>query len=147
HFFPKYVEYDFTAKLEEQLDDISGGEVNWKKVLSDFWEGFHATVESTKSLTITNVIDALDADLGPHFFPEENSRVCPSCADGRLGLKLGKFGAFIGCSNYPECKHTKPLVVPVDGEESPEAALNEPKELGKDPVSGMDVTLRKGPYG
>jgi DNA topoisomerase-1 len=100
NFFHNYVQYDFTAELETQLDDISAGRADWKGVLTNFWTNFARAVEGTKGLTITNVIDALDEDLGPHFFPprEEdggNPRACPGCEDGRLGLKLGKFGAFI----------------------------------------------------
>ena len=150
-FFTKYVDYDFTANLEEELDAIAGGHVNWKEMLRQFWVDFKAAVDETKELTITQVIDQLDADLGPHFFPEgDKSRECQACDDGRLGLKLGKFGAFIGCSNYPECKFTKPLVVPdKDGEEDSEAAAlaNEPKILGEEPGTGRTVSLRRGPYG
>lgn len=155
-FFTKYVDYDFTANLEEELDAIAGGHVEWKEALRQFWVDFKAAVDETKDLTITNVIDYLDAELGPHFFPvgedetPESVRKCQACGDGRLGLKLGKFGAFIGCSNYPECKFTRPLVVPTgeDGESDEAAALsNQPKELGKHPENGRTVSLRRGPYG
>ncbi len=152
-FFTKYVDYDFTANLEEELDAIAAGHVEWKESLRQFWVDFKAAVDETKELTITNVIDYLDADLGPHFFPEgDESRKCQVCkdthGDGRLGLKLGKFGAFIGCSNYPICKFTKPLVVPDANEDGDEAALaNEPKILGQEPGTGRSVSLRKGPYG
>ncbi len=152
-FFTKYVDYDFTANLEEELDAIAGGHADWKQALRDFWGDFKAAVDETKELTITEVIDYLDADLGPHFFPEgDESRKCGACkdthGDGRLGLKLGKFGAFIGCSNYPECKFTKPLVVP-DGDEDGDLAslANEPKILGQEPGTGRSVSLRRGPYG
>jgi len=147
-FFTKYVDYDFTANLEEELDAIAGGHTDWKEMLRGFWGDFKAAVDETKELTITEVIDYLDADLGPHFFPAgDESRKCKACDDGRLGLKLGKFGAFIGCSNYPECKFTKPLVVP-DGEDDADAALaNEPKILGEEPGTGRTVSLRRGPYG
>ncbi|MEX1108011.1 MAG: type I DNA topoisomerase [Dongiaceae bacterium] len=148
-FFQRYVEYGFTADLESQLDDISGGRINWKQVLRDFWEAFHTAVEGTRELTITQVIDALDQALGSHFFPEKvgdgpDPRVCPGCGKGRLSLKLGKFGAFIGCSQYPECRFTRPLA-PVD----PNGGEMEsgPKELGKDPATDKIVTMRKGPYG
>jgi DNA topoisomerase-1 len=106
---------------------------------------------------VAQPINHLDAELGPHFFPEgDTARVCQACKDnaelpeGRLGLKLGKFGAFIGCSNYPECKYTKPLVVPdKDGDEDAgaDALANEPKILGEDPGTGRTVSLRRGPYG
>ena len=153
-FFTRYVDYDFTANLEEELDAIASGHVKWREALRQFWTDFKEAVDGTKDLTITEVIDHLDAELGPHFFPEGNdSRKCQACKDnkdleeGRLGLKLGKFGAFIGCSNYPECKFTRPLIVP-DGEDGEAAALaNEPKELGKDPGTGRTVSLRRGPYG
>jgi len=152
-FFTKYVDYDFTANLEEELDAIAGGHVQWKDALKQFWVDFIAAVDEAKSLTITEVIDYLDADLGPHFFPGgDETRKCSACkdthGDGRLGLKLGKFGAFIGCSNYSECKFTKPLVVP-DGDEDGELAAlaNEPKPLGTEPGTGRTVTLRRGPYG
>ena len=146
-YFKRYVEYDFTADLENKLDDISGGRIPWKKVLEDFWKDFSAAVAETKDLNITQVIDALDADLGQHFFPPRadgsDPRLCPVCGQGRLGLKLGRFGAFIGCSKYPECRYTRPL-----GMENGENALaNEPRSLGTDPATGLEVTVKKGPYG
>ncbi len=152
-FFTKYVDYDFTANLEEELDAIASGHVIWKELLRIFWSDFKDAVDGTKDLTITQVIDYLDEELGPHFMPPEEGkdvRKCQACGDGRLGLKLGKFGAFIGCSNYPECKYTRPLAVPnADGEESEEAAAlsNAPKILGEEPGSGRSVSLRRGPYG
>ncbi len=152
-FFERYVQYNFTADLESQLDDISGGRKDWKAVLTQFWEAFHEKIEDTKELSISNVIDALDKDLGPHFFPadpndpDKNTRACPACADGRLGLKLGRTGGFIGCSNYPDCRYTRTFAVPGDGEEDAGAALTGPVELGADPETGEMVTLRKGPYG
>src|SRR6202035_5989737 len=112
-FFAKYVEYDFTAGLEEQLDLISNSEVAWRDVLRDFWRDFIGAIDETKDLKISEVIDALDALLPQHLFPprEDGSdpRVCPTCGTGRLSLKLSKFGAFIGCSNYPECRYTRSL--------------------------------------
>lgn len=154
-FFEKYVDYQFTANLEDELDAISSGQVEWKDALRDFWTGFKTAIDGTKDLTITLVLDALDEELGPHFFPvtteNPDPRKCPSCADGRLSLKVGKFGAFIGCSNYPDCRHTRPLVVQ-SGEALDEAnggasLDNAPKVLGTDPGTGRTVTLRKGPYG
>ena len=146
-FFERYVQYNFTADLEDRLDDVSNGQLEWRAVLRDFWVGFSAAVADTTDLTITNVLDALDEDLGPHFFPETgegNPRACRACETGRLGLKLGRHGAFIGCSNYPECGYTRALAVNGDSEED---ALAGPKELGVDPVSGETVSLRKGPFG
>ncbi len=147
-FFKRYVEYSFTADLEEQLDDISGGRLNWKKVLADFWRDFIAAIDETKDLTRTAVIDAVDGLLEPHLFPVRadgsNPRQCPACAEGRIGLKFGKFGAFVGCSRYPECRYTRPLGAP---DASQTQAMDGPKELGTDPASGLKVTLRIGPYG
>jgi DNA topoisomerase-1 len=147
-FFRRYVEYDFTASLEEQLDDISGGRINWKDVMRDFWQAFSEAIGGTKDLTITQVIDALDADLGPHFFPS-GDRTCPTCKDGRLGLKLGKFGAFIGCSNYPTCTHTRRLAVAGSeaGEGGEGGGDTGDRVLGEDPATGLPVTLKLGPYG
>ena len=151
-FFGHYVEYDFTAQLEEQLDDISAGRAKWKVVLGDFWTDFAKAVSETKDLTTTEVIDALDEDLGPHFFPSQaggaEPRECPGCTGGRLGLKLGKFGAFIGCSNYPQCKFTRKLTVGGGDDDDGDAALAAgPIALGFDAESGEAVTVRKGPYG
>ncbi|MEQ1842363.1 MAG: DNA topoisomerase, partial [Verrucomicrobiales bacterium] len=159
-FFTRYVDYDFTANLEEELDAIADGQVKWKDALRQFWKDFSKAVEETKPLTITQVIDHLNEELGPHFFPPVEGggdpRLCPACSKGQLSLKLGKFGAFVGCSDYPECRYTRPLVVPDDGEGGDAtgedaaalAALsNAPKMLGLDPVSGKEVSLRRGPYG
>ncbi len=150
-FFTRYIDYDFTANLEEELDAIASGSAQWKEALRAFWGDFKAAVDATKDLTITDVIDHLDAELGAHFFPEgDASRKCQACADnkeledGRLGLKLGKFGAFVGCSNYPECKFTRQLVVS-DG--SNNGADNEPKVLGECPKTKRSISLRRGPYG
>ncbi len=150
-FFGRYVQYNFTAELEDRLDEVAKGEVDWRAVMSEFWRGFSAAVEETSGLTISDVIDALDEDLGPHFFPTDgadgtrdvNPRACPACADGRLGLKLGRHGAFIGCSNYPGCAYTRPLSVEPGEAEAPTG----PKALGADPQTGETVLLRKGPYG
>jgi len=146
NFFERYVEYNFTADLENQLDDVSGGRIDWKEVLRNFWRDFSAAIDGTKELTISQVLTALDEALGPHFFPNGDSghdpRLCPVCGAGRLSLKLGKFGAFIGCSNYPNCRFTRPLAVESEAEPTtPETAL------GTDPGTGLAVTLKKGPYG
>ncbi len=147
-FFNRYVQYNFTADLENELDGIARGEREWKTVLEEFWHGFSAAVGGTTELTISDVIDALDRDLGPHFFPADDGngrdpRTCPACPDGRLGLKLGRHGAFIGCSNYPECAFTRPLTVDPQDAEVPAG----PREMGEDPETGEPITLRKGPYG
>ncbi|KPF82838.1 DNA topoisomerase I [alpha proteobacterium AAP38] len=150
NFFNRYVQYDFTAALEEKLDDISGGRVFWKDVLREFWKHFHSAIDETKDLTITQVLNALDDALGPHFFPDRfdaeghkiDVRVCPTCGAGRLSLKLGKTGAFIGCSNYPECRYTRPLAVA--GEE---AEADADRDLGVDPETNQNVVMKRGPYG
>jgi DNA topoisomerase I len=149
-YFSRYVQYDFTANLEDTLDLVASGEADWKGVLRDFWGAFHAKIEETSSLKISDVIDTLDADLGPHFFPHRedgtNARTCPACKTGRLGLKLGRGGPFIGCSTYPECTFTRPLsVVTGDGED--DSGMIFPIMLGEDPESGKAVSLRKGPFG
>ncbi|OJX79503.1 type I DNA topoisomerase [Magnetospirillum sp. 64-120] len=151
-YFGRYVEYNFTADLENQLDEISDGKIDWKKVLEDFWRQFQGAVDGTKELRVSEVIEKLDAELGAHFFPDDGTghdpRLCPACNAGRLSLKLGKFGAFIGCANYPECRYTRPLAVAGEGGEGGGEPLPDgPKELGMCPVSGEPVTLRKGPYG
>jgi DNA topoisomerase I len=151
-FFERYVEYSFTADLENLLDAISDGKANWKEVLRQFWTDFSLAIGGTKDLTITQVLTALDEALGPHFFPEEGGeghdpRLCPQCKAGKLGLRLGKNGAFIGCGNYPECRFTRPLKIEIGGEDgsgSPDAG---PRVLGTDPTTQQPVTVRNGPYG
>ena len=146
-FFSRYVEYDFTADLEEKLDLISAGEIEWKDVLRDFWREFIAAVNDIGDLRITEVLDALNDLLAPHIFPDQGAgtdpRACPSCAIGRLSLKVGKFGAFIGCSNYPDCRFTRQLADTGDKA----SALAETKLLGIDPETGLDVTFRTGRFG
>ncbi|MGB7431958.1 MAG: type I DNA topoisomerase [Ahrensia sp.] len=146
-FFQRYVEYDFTASLEEKLDLISDGKLNWKDVLADFWKEFSAKIDETKELRITNVLDALNESLEPLVFPKREDgsdpRICPKCGNGNLSLKLGKFGSFVGCSNYPECSFTRQL-----GEDGDSTALADgPKELGKDPYTEEEITLRTGRFG
>ena len=151
-FFDRYVEYGFTADLEDQLDAVSDGKLNWRTLLRRFWDPFIAKIGETKDLKISEVIDTLDALLGPHFFPDPGNgtepRACPSCKTGRLGLRLGKTGGFLGCSNYPECRYTRALGVEGDGAAGDgEAGDGSPRDLGLDPVSGLMVALRKGPFG
>jgi DNA topoisomerase I len=145
-FFARYVEYDFTADLEEQLDRVSNNEVQWRQLLREFWIAFTGAVGEIKDLKISQVIDALDEMLAPHIFPPRadgvDPRRCATCGTGRLSLKLGKFGAFIGCSNYPECKFTRPFSVP--GADGAEETATRP--LGRDP-DGLEVTLRNGRFG
>ena len=150
NFFERYVEYDFTAGLEEKLDLISDGKLDWQQVLREFWRDFTAAIDDTKELRVSDVLEALNEILGPHIFPEKEEggdpRQCPACAAGRLSLKVsGKFGAFIGCSNYPECRFTRQLSQTVDG--PVEAATADGKLLGHDPETGLAVTLRTGRFG
>ncbi len=144
-FFSRYVEYDFTADLEEQLDLVSNNEMAWRDLLRDFWQGFSAAVGEIKELRITNVIDALDAMLAPHLFPPRadgtDPRKCPNCETGKIGLKLGRFGGFIGCTNYPECRYTRQLSVTADG------GNGGMRKLGEDPETNLEVTVRSGRFG
>ena len=143
NFFARYVEYDFTAALEEQLDRVSNNEISWQQVLKEFWVGFIGAVNDIKDLRVSEVLDALDDMLGPHIYPPRadggDVRQCPTCGTGKLNLKAGKFGAFVGCSNYPECRYTRPLAA--DGEASAD------RVLGKDPETDLDVTVKAGRFG
>jgi DNA topoisomerase I len=145
-FFARYVEYDFTAGLEEQLDRISNNEMAWRDLLRDFWREFTAAVGDIKELRVAQVIDALDEMLAPHLFPPREDgtdpRKCPNCETGKLSLKLGKFGGFIGCTNYPECRYTRQFA-PGNGANGDGGM----KKLGEDPASGLEVTLRSGRFG
>ena len=146
-FFNRYVEYDFTADLEEKLDLISSDELSYKDVLRDFWRDFTAAVSEIKSLRVGDVLEALNEMLGPHIFPDRGDssdpRLCPKCDAGRLSLKISsKYGAFIGCGNYPECNYTRQLTQSTDGDE---VALDG-KILGYSDDS-LTVTLRTGRFG
>jgi DNA topoisomerase-1 len=148
-FFSRYVEYGFTAHLEEQLDQVSAGELDYKVLLRDFWKDFTVATEEIKDLRVSEVLDALNDMLADHIFPAREDgadpRKCPTCGTGTLSLKLGKFGAFIGCSNYPECKHTMQLSDAATGQSS-EAAAGD-GVLGTDPASGEEVFLKSGRFG
>ncbi|MEJ2118295.1 MAG: topoisomerase C-terminal repeat-containing protein, partial [Alphaproteobacteria bacterium] len=149
-FFQRYVEYDFTADLEEKLDLISDAKLAWRDVLRDFWRDFIAAVDGTKELRVSHVLDALNEILGPYIFPTNEDgadpRKCPSCENGQLGLKIGKFGAFVGCSNYPECKFTRQFT-DQNGKDGDAPAPTADKELGVDPESELTVFLRNGRFG
>ncbi len=148
-FFERYVDTGFTAGLEAQLDEVSDGRLDWRAVMETFWRDFSRAVEQTRELKISDVIDALDQDLGEHFFPAREDgadpRVCVSCGTGRLGLKLGRHGSFIGCSNYPDCQYTRRLAI--DGGDAADTLKEGMRELGHHPDTGEDITVRRGPYG
>jgi DNA topoisomerase-1 len=147
NFFKQYVEYNFTAEMEERLDEISAGDLKWKKVLHDFWSAFSEAIAKTTDLKISDVITALEHDLSPILFPS-GDRSCPQCKEGTISLRLGKFGAFVGCSRYPDCRYTRPVLsAGGDGDAEGGAEGASPKELGTDPKTGLVVTLRLGPYG
>jgi DNA topoisomerase-1 len=142
NYFSRYVEFDFTADLEEKLDKISNNEVAWKQVLKDFWRDFIGSVNDIKDVRVSEVLDVLDAMLGEHIYEPRadggDPRQCPSCGTGKLNLKAGKFGAFVGCSNYPECRYTRPLA---------SSSASSDRILGKDPVSDLDVAVKAGRFG
>jgi DNA topoisomerase-1 len=147
-FFRRYVEYDFTAALEEKLDKVSAGELDYKQLLRDFWKDFHAAVGEIGDLRVSQVLDSLNDALGPVIFPPKpdgtDPRICPTCGTGQLSLKTSRFGAFIGCSNYPECRYTRPIATPEGGEG--EAAGGD-RELGLDPATMEKVWLKDGRFG
>jgi DNA topoisomerase-1 len=146
-FFRRYVEYDFTAALEEKLDLVSAGELDYKQLLRDFWKDFHAAVGEIGELRVTHVLDALNESLGPVIFPPREDgtdpRICPTCGTGKLSLKTSRFGAFICCSNYPECRYTRPIATPEGGED----AAGGDRELGVDPATLDKVWLKDGRFG
>ncbi len=152
NFFARYVEYDFTANLEEELDIISDGKLDWKTFLSRFWDRFSSDIDETKDLRVTHVLDALNETLGPYVFPaqtetgevKDNPRLCPLCKEGELSLKLGRGGAFIGCGNYPDCKYTRSF----SAAQSEEAVINpDGEELGLHPEAGVPMYLKNGRFG
>lgn len=147
-FFKKWVEYDFTAALETQLDEVSAGELNWKVLLHQFWQDFHAATQAAGELRTTAILDALNESLGAHIFPDKGDgsdpRECPLCHQGQLSLKTSRFGAFIGCSRYPDCKYTRPVASPSAEDGSAESG---DRELGLDPSTGQPVQLKIGRFG
>jgi DNA topoisomerase-1 len=145
-FFTRYVEYDFTAGLEEQLDDVSGGRAQWQAVLDAFWRDFKPRTGEVMAQKPSEITAALDEFLGPYLFPDKgdgsNPRLCPKCSVGSLALRGGKFGPFIACSNYPDCKYTRKFAQAGGGGED-----SGPEVLGTDPDTGEDVSKRSGRFG
>ncbi|MEO9613019.1 MAG: type I DNA topoisomerase [Nitratireductor sp.] len=148
-FFERYIEYDFTAALEEKLDQISDGKLAWKDVLREFWRDFSTAVADIKELRVTEVLDALNEELAPLVFPAREDggepRACPRCGNGQLSLKLGRYGAFVGCSNYPECGYTRQLGDGADGNGA--TGDNGDKALGVDPYTDEPIALKSGRFG
>jgi len=156
NFFGKYIEYDFTADLEKQLDKVSDGKLNYKNLLKEFWDSFKPHLNKMTELERDKILEALEKELADLFFPSDDikngtpNRKCPTCSNGNLGLELGKYGAFIGCSNYPECKFTKQIASNQDQNENNDNENFIPGNdgvLGIDPATGLNVFIKKGPYG
>ena len=143
-FFNQYVEYDFTAALEGDLDKVSNGDLDYKDVLRKFWENFSYSVDATMEIRNTQILDKMNEVLGPHIFKDTGDgdpRICPKCNEGELSLKTGKFGAFVGCTRYPECRFTRPFAQ-AEGREG-----DIERELGNDPETGLIVYLKDGRFG
>jgi len=157
NFFGKYIQYDFTADLEKKLDNVSDGKLNYKSLLKEFWDGFKPHLDKMSELERDKILEALESELTELFFPNDTSddngqpnRKCPTCSNGKLGLELGKYGAFIGCSNYPECKFTKQIANNQNNDENVSNDNFMPDNdgvLGLDPETGLKVIIKKGPYG
>jgi DNA topoisomerase-1 len=145
-FFERYVSFDFTANLEDELDEISGGRLGWQAVLEKFWRDFKPKTGEVMEQKPSEITAALDDFLAPWLFPDKGDRtdprLCPSCGEGRLGLRGGRFGAFVACSNYPDCKFTRRFGQSGEGQED-----SGPQIMGQDPETGQDVTLRSGRFG
>ncbi|KAF8818436.1 type I DNA topoisomerase [Rickettsia endosymbiont of Cardiosporidium cionae] len=161
-FFIQYVEYSFTADLEENLDKISTGTILWKELLKTFWEGFYYNINQVNQLRIQDIIPCIEEKLDKYLFHNNkksigdadsvnknqshiNSRQCPSCSNGTIILKLSKFGPFLSCSNYPECKFTQQIENSAINNDSSDITDNK-KLLGKD-INDNNIYLKKGPYG
>ncbi len=146
-YFSKYVEFDFTANLEGLLDKVSNGEIPWKKVLADFWGEFHEAINDTKDLRVSEVLENLNQVLAPFIFPEKEDgskpRACPKCETGILSLKTSRYGAFIGCSDYPDCNYTRKM----NNSNGDDPEGDGTRLLGIDPETQMEVTARSGRFG
>ena len=146
-FFTRYVAYDFTAELEDELDDVSGGRANWQALLAAFWRDFKPKTEEVMEQKPSDITAELDTFLAPYLFPENEDgtdpRICPRCGDGKLSLRGGRFGAFVACSNYPECKYTRKFA---QGGSSDDGDTG-PVELGEDPETGEQITRQSGRFG
>lgn len=144
-FFPRYVAYDFTAGMEEELDDVSGGRADWKTVLAEFWKDFKPKSDEVMARKPSEVTEALDEYLSDYLFPAtvdgRDPRQCPSCGSGRLALRGGRFGAFVACSNYPECKYTRKFAQPGG------AAAAAEGEIGRHPETGEPIFRKAGRFG
>ncbi len=145
-FFPRYVAYDFTAGMEDELDDVSGGRAEWKAVLDAFWKDFKPKSDEVMERKPSEVTEVLDEFLSDYLFPPREDgadpRLCPKCGEGRLALRGGRYGAFVACSNYPECKFTRRFAQPgADGEEA------EDEVLGQHPETGQDIERKTGRFG
>jgi DNA topoisomerase I len=145
-FFDRYVAYDFTAGMEDELDDVSGGRAEWKQVLEEFWKDFKHQTDDVMERKPSEVTEALDEFLSEYLFPpkEDGSdpRLCPKCGEGRLSLRGGRFGAFVACSNYPECKYTRKFAQPGGNADG-----GEDGEIGKHPETGETIVRRAGRFG
>jgi DNA topoisomerase-1 len=147
-FFERYVAYDYTAGLEDSLDDVSGGRAQWQAVLEAFWKDFKPKTAEVMEQKPSEVTAELDVFLAPYLFPDKEDgtdpRKCPLCADGKLSLRGGRFGAFIACANYPECKYTRKFAQPGGPGEGADTG---PEVLGQHPETGEDITRKSGRFG
>ena len=141
NFFKRYIEYDFTAALEDDLDHVSAGEADYKDVLARFWKDFSVAIAETSDLRIAEVLDVLDDALAPQLYPPRDDgsdpRTCPLCGEGKLHLKTSRSGGFVGCGRYPECRYTRPI--------GGDAAETGDRVLGED--QGDEISLRSGRFG
>ena len=146
NFFSRYVEYDFTANLEEELDLISNGNMAWKEVLRRFWQKFISDVSTVRGIEVSEILKSITKDLEGYAFSSSSGeavdRSCPGCGKGELMLNIGKYKAFLGCNRYPECKYTRGI-----GGESGVCGDEFPKVLGLDDATQEEIILKNGPYG